>query len=196
MQINQLIEAKNELDAEKQFIESLKENPLMESEALEITKRASGNQKHKIISLLADLRKQGLVVADPPLSFDEFKESNKGRESIKATTLQQMTRDEFRTLRKDSSFSVYSDIPEGSQVVHYRYIDMNGRTRETGSGMRVSIKDWTRNDDGTQRKSYTPEETSEIQKQESAFRQARQEITELMERLRSNQEKAGSPVFS
>ena len=178
-QLKELADMRASYREEKAFLKKLKSDPITESEYESIMVNQGKGNSHKFIKLMEELKAQGLIVPDAPMTFEQFKEDNEGRVAIKDVTMAHMTSAEFRQFRKAFPFAVFREM-DGGKVKHFRYVDEKGRTRTTGKGMNVQLTDWTA------KRRYTDVEASMINKQIKVFTRERANVKELFEKLRMN----------
>tara|TARA_Y100000294_G_scaffold171613_1_gene185306 strand:- start:609 stop:1193 length:585 start_codon:yes stop_codon:yes gene_type:complete len=175
--VTKLAEMRAQNREEEAFLLELQNDPITESELGEMLKSSKGKAS-KMLPLINELKAEGLIVPDPPLTFDEFKVKNKGKVSLKDVTLAHMTSQEFRRFRKATGFAVFREMgAAGAKPVHYRYVDQSGRTRKTGSGFNVKEVDWVL------KKTYSDQEANDIQKQIKVFTRERANIRDLFKRI-------------
>ena len=199
--LTQIMEMRFQNQEEKDFLAELRKNPITETELREMMKSGGTNTKH-FFGLVTKLRKEGLIVPDVQQSFEEFEELNSSYICIKASTLAQMDREEFREIRLGSDpdrepgfqsskskggheVRIYRDIAEGSKVVHYSYVE-NGVIVQTGSGMNVRVQS-LRNQ---QVNDKLPIHLSKLVNEAKAYyKKARKEVDSVLAKARSTEPK-------
>ena len=195
--LSQLMEKRFQNREEQEFLAELKKDPITESELRQMMKDGSYNNKHSF-GLINKLRKQGLIVPDEKQTFEEFEQLNSSYICIKASTLAQMEREEFREIRLGSDenrkegfqsssspggheIRIFRDIDQGAKVIHYSYAE-NGFIEKTGSGMNVQIQSLR----GQQVNGKLPNHLVKLVREAKAYYQnARNEIEAILVRARN-----------
>lgn len=139
--VTDFLHRKLDYDDETFLMKELANKPMSEGQIKDMLTRgltpdvASQNLK-KFAPLLNDFREKGLIVADAPLSFKEFKEANPGVICMRKSTLHQMEMLEYSRFSKAVEpnmnqhriqWKIYMDMPvmidgqqDESHIHHYK----------------------------------------------------------------------------
>ncbi len=174
-----LKDARDQRNAKKKFMQELKESPMTSQEYWALTNDMTPANR---ISIFNKLEKKGLIKEGPEMTWDEFagQEAENEKFPIKRSTYAHMSNDEKNAFVNRvglARYSIYSDIPAGSKPVHYLYRDSSGKTRQSGDGHSIEVRDRSR------RASYSVEERDQILASQKANRKARNDIRDIFNRL-------------
>ena len=107
-----------EMQEIKMIEESLKENPLFEDELSQI----GYDVIQKNSDVIKEMRDKGLIVRRPFPTLEEFVSQANGYVVLQST-LVQMEKDEFRTVRQsgllNSGIDIYNDLDQGQVPLHF-----------------------------------------------------------------------------
>ena len=130
--IDVLWEAMQKRKQKEAFAESLKENPLQESEykSLILDMDLEPTHSAKMFSQMAEYKKKGLVIDDIPLKYDEFvskvNEETDGKVMpMKLSIYKQLSGDELK-LAHSVKLAFYDDVGCGVQGKVQHYTDKYG----------------------------------------------------------------------
>ena len=162
--MQEFLAVKNKYDAETELVKQLEKKPLTEGQVIDMITRGYSEleiaeRMDKFRNLISDLRTRGLIVADAPVSFKEFKEANAGIICMKSSTFAQMTITEYErfksALRPENSdilwrsaevksWKLYEDMPlnidgqySSDYINHYRL--NNGKLSGSGWNVQTSL---------------------------------------------------------
>lgn len=186
--------AKQEYDSSMEFKKSLKSKPITESEFLKIVQTSKGLSRDEKIGMLTTyskhLRSQGMLVDDPEMTFTRFKEELAEEDPkilpVKATTIQQMTREQFRELTT-VKFAVFQDTNTQNHTA-YHYIGKNGKQFTAGNidAMNVKVENKVLNYDG---KGYGDVTIQAIDQATSEAQRGRLEVPKVLKHIAENRDK-------
>jgi len=151
-----LQKVKSDYDAAKEFKKALQDKPLTESQMKKMVMNnkdlTTKEKTNLLITYSKHLRNQGMLVDDPEPTFEQFKDDQYEEDPkilpVRATTIQQMTREQFQEL-KTVRFSVFQDTSTKNHTA-FHYIGKNGKQYTAGNidAMTVKIENKIINYDG------------------------------------------------
>jgi len=183
-EVSLFLSEKKRFDEENAIINDLKKKPMTESQVSEMMERGrspieSAEVKTRLRKVLDEMRNDGLIVSDTPATFSEYQSMYPDHNIIRASYLQQLSRNEYTQFRVAGAFKVFQDLNENEKVIHYQY--MKGLSwQQTGDGMSIGVKVLHYPE---YKKSYTKEQLSLISEAESRYKKDRQGIKALFDSL-------------
>ncbi len=174
------IERVAQMQEMKMIEESLKENPIFEDELGQL----GYDLIQKNSEVIKDFKDRGLIVRRPFPTLQEFVSQAKGYVVLRST-LFQMEKEEFRTLRQsgllNKGVEIYNDLPDNQVPVHFnwQYKKHNGsyETSFTGGSDMVNVAREVLDVQESQARA------SDISAVQSGYKSARAEIDFLLENL-------------
>ena len=164
--------------------DQLKEQPIFEDELSKL----GYDLISKNSDTIKDLRDRGLIVRRPYPTLEEFVESAAGF-VVKRSTVFQMEKDEYRTLRQsgllNKGIEIYNDLEDNQVPLHYDWQMRKLRSWEssfTGGSDMVNVKREVLD------KQESEARASDIRAVQSSYKAARQEIDWLLNNLEALQE--------
>ena len=175
---------KNRFDNENAMIEQMKKTPMTESQVSEMLHRGRNDlqvpdTQKRLKRVMDQMRQDGLIIPDPPISFSEFKSKNPNHNIIKASWLQQLSVGEYTQFKSAGQFKVFQDLPSGKRVLHFQYLQGLNWT-QTGYGMSIQLEALHYPE---RSKQYDKEQKKLIEDAQKRYAHDRREINLMFEKL-------------
>jgi hypothetical protein len=182
--ISQFMAEKNRFEEENEMIEQMNKNPMTESQVTEMLNRGRTTEEAaeaflRLRGVFEQLRADGLIVPDPPVSFAQFVKDYPDHNIIKASWLQHLGTDEYEQFRSAGAFKVFQDLPDGEKVQHYQYLEGNSWV-ETGKGMMIGLTTLTYPGFKSE---YDSDQKRLIREAKVQYKKARNDINTLFSKL-------------
>ncbi|MBT6937353.1 MAG: hypothetical protein HN982_07200 [Candidatus Marinimicrobia bacterium] len=183
-EVSLFLSEKKRFDEENAIINDLKKRPMTESQVSEMVERGRSSVevaevKTRLRKVLDEMRNDGLIVPDTPATFTEFQSMYPDYNIIKASYLQQLSRNEYMQFRNAGKFKVFQDLKENEKVIHYQYMKGLG-WQQTGDGMTIKVKSLHYPEYS---KKHSREQLALISEAESRYKRDRAGIKSLFDNL-------------